>query len=194
MLPDAMDQGGAGGRRLDGPAVLGGGLVLLGVLGLVIEYLPVPGLDLSHYGWPFLIILGGLLLIAFAAAVEGTSGLAVPGGIVLMAGLVLAVQNVFDAFQTWAYAWALVAPGGVGVGIITQGWIRGSRATVRAGLRVLWSGIVLFIVFGLFFEGVIHLSNWDLGIFGKILVPLLLILLGVWLLFRRMLPRGPAEK
>lgn len=180
--------GAGGGRRFDGPLILGGGLVLLGVLGLLIEYVPIPGVDLGHYGWPFLIVVGGLLFMAFGAAVEGASGLAVPGGIVLMAGVVLAVQNFFDAFETWAYAWALVAPGGVGVGLIVQGWIRRSRGEVRAGLRVLWVGVILFLVFGLFFEGVIHLSNWDLGIFGKLLVPVALILLGAWLLVRRLLP------
>jgi hypothetical protein len=193
MLPCAMDQGAGGRRRLDGPVVLGGGLVLLGLLGLFIEYVPLPGVDLGHYGWPFLIVLGGLLFMAFGAAVEGGSGLAVPGGIILMAGVVLAVQNFLDAFQTWAYAWALVAPGGVGLGIIVQGWIRHSRTLVRAGLRVMWAGIVLFIVFALFFEGIIHLSNWDLGVFGKLLVPLVLILLGVGLLVRRLLP-APAQR
>lgn len=185
MLPEAMEQG---RRRLDGPLVLGAGLVLIGALGLIVEYVPVPGLDLARYGWPFLIILSGLLFLAFAVAVEGTSGLAIPGGLVLMAGVVLAVQNFFDAFQTWAYAWTLVVPGGVGVGIVVQGWIRHSQAEVRAGVRVAWTGVVLFVVFAIFFEGVIHLSHLDLGIFGKILVPLLLILLGIWLLIRRTLP------
>ncbi len=179
---------GRGTRRLDGATVFGAGLVLLGVLALVVEYVPIPGLDLGHYGWPFLVVIAGLLFIAFAVTVAGASGLAVPGAIILMVGAVLAVQDLFDAFETWAYAWALVAPGGVGIGIALQGWIRRSRTEIRAGLRVLWAGVLLFVVFGIFFEGVIHLSHWDLGIYGRLLLPALLILLGVWLLVRRLLP------
>lgn len=173
-------------RRVDPGAAAGAALVLLGVLALVVEYVPVPGFDLGHYGWPLIIVVAGLLAIGFGAAVDGASGLAVPGGIVLMTGLVLTVQNTFDAFQTWAYAWALVAPGGVGVGIMAQGWIRRSRAQVRAGTRALWTGVLLFVVLGAFFEGVVHLSHWNLGPYGKLVVPVVLILAGVLLLSRRL--------
>ena len=177
-------------RRIEPGTAAGAALVLLGIFALAVEYLPVPGFDLGHYGWPLIVVVGGLLLIGFGAAVAGASGLAVPGGIVLMTGLVLTAQNALDAFQTWAYAWALVAPGGVGVGLIAQGWIRRSRVQVRAGARTLWTGLLLFVVLGAFFEGVVHLSHLDLGIYGKLVLPVALIVGGVLLIGRRLAPRA----
>jgi len=56
----------------------------------------------------------------------------IPGSIITIAGLVLAVQNTFDLFATWAYAWALVAPGGVGLGIAED---RGDVGVRPADLR-----------------------------------------------------------
>jgi hypothetical protein len=71
-----------------------------------------------------------------------------------MVGLVLAVQNATDLYATWAYAWALVAPGGVGVGLVAYGFLSGQREVLRAGLPILGVGVALFLGFGLFFEGV----------------------------------------
>ena len=41
--------------------------------------------------------------------------------LVALVGVVLAVQETYGLYQTWAYAWALVAPGGVGVGLTIYG-------------------------------------------------------------------------
>jgi hypothetical protein len=172
-------------RRADGRTLLGLCLVVLGAVALVLQFIQPPAFDVWHYTWPVFVILAGVALLLIAVITERVSGLAIPGSIVLVTGLVLAVQNTFDAFQTWAYAWPLVAPGGVGAGLVAQGWVRRSRAQIRAGLRVALIGFWLFIAFGLFFEGVIHLSGWSLGPFGRALLPALLILAGVWLLVDR---------
>jgi hypothetical protein len=76
-----------------------------------------------------------------------------------MTGLVLAFQNATDSYQTWAYAWALVAPGGVGVGLVIYGLLAGERDSLRAGVPVLISGLGLFLGFGFFFEGILGLSG-----------------------------------
>jgi len=58
--------------------------------------------------------------------------MAAVGGILTMVGVVLAVQEAYDLYQTWAYAWALVAPGGVGLGLTIYGLFTGRRDDLRA--------------------------------------------------------------
>jgi len=145
-----------GGRR--GSIVLGAILVVVGLLALLGRELDV---DLVSIGWPVFVLLPGVLLLAGSLFVGGRPGigLAIPGGIVTMTGLVLAFQNATDSYQTWAYAWALVAPGGVGVGLVIYGVLAGERDSLRAGVPVLISGLGLFLGFGFFFEGIVGLSG-----------------------------------
>ena len=141
-----------------GMLVLGGLLVVVGVLALAGRGL---GVDAFGLGWPLFVIVPGLLLFALAVTARGPAGaaLAVPAGIVTMVGIVLAVQNATDLWATWAYAWALVAPGGVGVGLLAYGVVTGQREIARAGLPILGVGLALFLGFGLFFEGVLGLNG-----------------------------------
>jgi len=141
-----------------GMIVLGGLLVVVGILALAGRAL---GYDAFGLGWPLFVIAPGLLLFALAVSAHGTAGsaIAVPAGIVTMVGIVLAVQNATGLWATWAYAWALVAPGGVGIGLLAYGLVTGQRESVRAGLPILGVGLGLFLGFGLFFEGVLGLNG-----------------------------------
>jgi hypothetical protein len=172
-------------RRLDARAGVGIALVALGVAALVAQFVPLPAFDFGRYVWPIFVILPGVTFLAVGLAVEGVSGFVIAGAVITVTGLVLAVQNTFDVWATWAYAWALIAPGAVGAGILLQGWVRHSRALRAIGRRLLWSGLGLFVVLGAFFEGVLHISGVDLGPVGKVLLPAVLILAGVGLLVRR---------
>ncbi len=177
-------------RRAGGSLILGVLLVLVGAAYLVAQFVPRPfvELDLGHYGWPLFVILPGLVLLAVGVTNRAVSGLCIPGAIVTVAGVVLAVQNTFDLFATWAYAWALVAPGGVGLGLFLQGITTGQPALRAAGLRTMGIGAAIFLIGAAFFEGVIHVSGKELGFIGQLLLPLLLIVVGAWLLVRRALP------
>src|SRR3954468_14916329 len=95
-----------------GTVLLGLALVLLGGLALAGRLLDV---DLLSLGWPIFVLAPGIVLFAAGVAVGGKGGLglAIPGGIVSMAGAVLTFQSATGLWSTWAYAWALVAPGGV---------------------------------------------------------------------------------
>jgi hypothetical protein len=140
----------------------------------------VVGFDLGHYGWPLFVIVPGLLLFVAALAtadVRAGTGLATAGGITTMVGLVLAVQNATGLWATWAYAWALVGPGGTGVGLLVYGLLRGQRDLVTAGARTLGVALVLFAGFGLFFEGVIGLSGEPFLLNSQVL-PVVLIAAG----------------
>jgi hypothetical protein len=141
-----------------GMLALGGLLLVLGVVALAARSLDIDALEL---GWPIFVIVPGLVLFAVAVSVGGPAGsaMAVPAGILTMVGLVLTVQNATDLWATWAYAWALVAPGGVGVGLTAYGIVTGQRDFVRAGLPIFGVGLALFLGFGLFFEGVLGLNG-----------------------------------
>lgn len=141
-----------------GMLVLGALLLFIGALALVGRGV---GVDVFDLGWPLFVVLPGLALFALAVSVGGAPGaaIAVPAGIVTMVGVVLAVQNATDLWATWAYAWALVAPGGVGVGLLAYGSVTGQPDFVRAGLPIFGVGLALFLGFGLFFEGVLGLNG-----------------------------------
>ena len=160
-----------------GGVIFGGILIVLGVLFLAERAF---GVELGRFGWPLFVIVPGVLLMAASLTVRGRegSGLAVAGAITTVVGLVLAVQNATGLWATWAYAWALVGPGATGLGLIFYGLIRRQRDLTSAGLRSLGSGLALFAVFGLFFEGIIGLSG-EPFLLGSDALPVALIALGV---------------
>lgn len=141
-----------------GTLVFGAALILIGGIALLGQAV---SFDVLGTGWPLLIVIPGILLFAGAVAVGGKAGvaLAIPGSILAMVGLILAVQSATGLWATWAYAWALVAPGGVGIGLVLYGLVTGQREFVRAGTPVLMISLGLFFGFGLFFEGVLGLSG-----------------------------------
>jgi hypothetical protein len=158
----------AGGQAL----VMGIVLILTGVVYLAIELVPrLRDLDVARYGWPLFIIVPGLALIGVAGALPDASGLCVPGAVVVMAGLILFWQNVFDLFATTTYTWALVVPGGVGLGLWLQGMVDGSQPLRVTGARTLGTGFVTFLLCALLFES-LHVS-------GAVFPGLIRLLLGV---------------
>ena len=136
------------------------GLLLI-VVGLAFLIGRQVGVRWDDVGWPLFIIVPGLVLFVLALAVGGRagSGFAVPAGIVTMVGVVLAVQNATDLWETWAYAWALVAPGGVGLGLLLYGLLTRQPDVATGGGWALLVGLGLFLGFGFFFESVIGLSG-----------------------------------
>lgn len=133
-------------------------LIVVGAAFLVGRQL---GIDWGDVGWPLFIIVPGLVLFVLALGVGGRagSGFAVPAGIVTMTGVVLAVQNATGLWETWAYAWALVAPGGVGIGLLLYGLFTRQPDIATGGGWALLVGLGLFLGFGFFFESVVGLSG-----------------------------------
>jgi hypothetical protein len=179
-------------RRAGGSLILGLLLIVVGAAYLIGQYAPRPfaDIDVGHYGWPLFVIVPGIVMLAAGISNRASSGLCIPGAIVTVAGVVLAIQNAFDLFATWAYAWALVAPGGAGLGVFIQGIVTGQAGQRAAGLRTMGIGVTIFLVGAAFFEGVIHISGREFGVVGQLLLPALLIVVGLWLLVRRALPAG----
>jgi hypothetical protein len=173
-----------------GSIVLGIVLIVLGGLFLLER---ISGFELGRFGWPLFVIIPGVLLLIAGVATSGSegSGLAIAGGITTVVGSILAVQNATGLWATWAYAWALVGPGGTGVGLLAYGLVRRRPEHVANGLRALGTGLALFAAFGLFFEGVIGLSG-DPFLRDSDVLPVVLIGVGVLIVALSLVRRRPA--
>jgi len=128
--------------------------------------------------WPFAVIgFGALFFVAMFAGGTGTAAFAIPGSIVSGIGLILLFQNITHHWESMSYFWTLIILF-VGLGIYLMGWYGGDETQKHSGLRVMKIGFILFIIFGAFFEMIF-------SSFSNILFPLLLILLGAYLVVRR---------
>jgi hypothetical protein len=179
-----------GGRRwLGWETALGGLLLLLGIVVLVGQVVEV---ELGEVGWPVFVIVPGLGLVGLGLASPGRLGevLAMVGGVVTMAGLVLGVQNATDRFDTWAYAWALVTLVGAGVGRWLVGVVRGRGELAASGGWLIAAGLVVFVVFAVVFEVLVGIGGGGGalgGAAGRYILAALLIGAGLVLVGRRLL-------
>jgi len=175
-------------------ASIGLGILLL-ILGGVAFATQVLQVTISFGSWPLYVIVPGLILLVVGLAIgqEPGLGLAIAGSIVTTTGLVLLYQDATGQWASWTYAWALVAPGSVGVGMLLSGIVSGRQDWIANGARVFATGIVLFLVFLVFFEGVIGISGERLAILSDGVVPVLFIVLGIVLVARSLLGRRRAS-
>jgi hypothetical protein len=172
-------------------AALGGILILLGILFLVGRFVTTLfNFDVGHYAWPFFIIFPGVSLFLASFILEQRAGipLAMFGGMVTMTGVILFCQNIFDLYASWAYVWALIAPTSMGMAKLVYGALRGMGDEVRCGLRLSAIGFAMFLMGFFFFELVIGINGFNLGV-SWLCWPALLIGLGVVLLLTNLLPR-----
>jgi hypothetical protein len=171
--------------------LVGAILILLGIAFLMTRFLiSIFDFDLGHYAWPLFIIVPGVLMFLSAFLLERQAGsiLAMFGGMVSMTGLVLTVQNLFDLYSTWAYAWALIAPTSMGLTKMVYGVLRGWGEEARMGLTLTGIGAVIFVVAGAFFELVIGLNGFPVHV-SWLCWPSLLIGGGILTLIINLIPR-----
>lgn len=171
-----------------GALAVGVVLVVIGLAFLAFEQFKF---DFGRYGWPVYVIAPGvvLLLIGLAIPHEGGLGAAIPGGIITTVGLLLAYQEAAGAYASWAYAWALVAPGSVGLTLTLYGLLHRRMDLLDAGLRTMAVGLGLFVGFGLFFENVIGLDEGGSTTAIRSALPMLAVGLGVIIVIRNLLPQ-----
>lgn len=162
-------------RSNAGTLIAGAILILFGLLALAANIF-----DFIDWGaiWPVAIIgFGALFFFAMIAGGKQTAGFAIPGSIISGIGLVLLFQSLTDHWESMSYFWTLIILF-VGVGIYIMGLYGGDENQKSSGLRVMKVGFVLFIIFGAFFEMIF--SSFD-----NVLFPILLILLGGYLVLSR---------
>jgi len=128
--------------------------------------------------WPFLIIgLGLLFFVAMFAGGRQVAGFAIPGSIVGGIGLVLLYQNLTHHWESMSYFWTFIIFF-VGAGIYIMGWYGGDANQKKSGAGVMKVGLIMFVIFGAFFELIF-------SSFNNLVFPILLILLGAYLILNR---------
>jgi hypothetical protein len=176
------------GRRGGSSTAIGIVLIVIGIFALLVV---MSGVDLSESGWPLFIIIPGITLMVIGFITLGAVA-TIPGGIVTMLGVVLAYSNSSGHWAIWAYAWSLVVPFGLGLGMYLQGLRDRDQPALRTARTLLFVGLMIFLIGFVLFESIMGVSGRDtFGPFGKAALPVLLILVGVILLVRS-IQRGRA--
>jgi hypothetical protein len=169
------DRGGS-----QGTVVLGAALIVLGLVFFAGQAL---NMDIGEVAWPFYVIAPGLALATLGLTQRGGAGLTIAGSVVTMIGLVLLYQNATDRFESWAYAWALVGPGGSGIGMLLYVTRSGDRKMARDGFWTILAALGIFAVGLVFFEGIIGISGERLPLPNWVL-PVAVILIGALVVLR----------
>lgn len=169
-------------ERSNGPLVAGTLLIAFGLLALASQLFR--NIVNWSYIWPLTVVLMGALFFAgMFAGGRSVSGLAIPGSIISGIGLMLLYQNLTSHWESWAYSWALIILF-VGVGIYIAGAYGRNEGQKQAGGKLVRLGFVLFVIFGAFFEMLFSMDR--LSGFHGLLFPALLIVLGIYLIVRRL--------
>ena len=154
------------------------GLILLIIGGWLLVSRQVPELQAwmeNNFTWPMWTIGAGLIVL-FIGLFTNAPGMAVPAAIISGIGGILYYQNATGDYASWSYMWTLI-PGFVGVGSILAGLLgEHTRRNLNSGLRLIVTSTVLFLIFATFFGG--------LSILGEYGLPIVLILLGLYVLVR----------
>jgi len=169
----------AGPRRAGSSVALGVVLVVLGAFALIVQF---TGFDAGG-SWPLFVVIPGLTLLVIGFVSLGTGAL-IPGAILTVIGLILAYMNATQDWPAWAFAWPLVAPGGVGLGIWLQGMRTNDAHLLRQGRVLMFVAFLIFMVGFVIFGTIFKISEVDYGWFGKAALPGLLIVVGILLLAR----------
>jgi len=153
-------------------------LILVGLFFLLLPWFPNLAESINiELVWPLIIVgVGGLFLLG---ALLGAPDLAIPGSVIAGIGLMLYYQNANDAWETWAYSWALI-PGFVGVGIAIQQTLKGRPQNgIREGGRLIIISLTMFLIFGSLIGGLLNfVTVAALALIGAGLWQLMKVLVG----------------
>src|SRR5712692_1477866 len=170
---------GSATRRAGSSVAFGVVLVVLGLFALLIQF---TGFDAGE-SWPLFVVIPGLTLLVVGYISLGTGAL-IPGAILTVIGLILAYQSSTGDWPSWAFAWPLVAPGGVGLGLFLQGIRNRDSHLLRQGRVLMFVAAIIFMIGFVIFATIFRISDMDYGWFGKAALPALLIVVGLVLLAR----------
>jgi hypothetical protein len=158
------------------PNVLGAIALAAGLLLLVRQ---TAGVNFWSFAWALYWIVPGLACASVAALLgRRAAWLAIPGYALLATGLLLFSTGLTNLWASWAYAWTLVAPGSVGIGLVFYGGLAGAPIARRTGRRLAGLGAALFLAGALVGELLLDLSGQGVGAVVALLGPALLLVVG----------------
>ncbi len=168
-------------HRSNNGGLIGGGILIgLGLLFLAGQFVSFAAWSNL---WPLIVIgIGAVFFVGMLVGGKSAAPLAIPGTIVSVIGLLLLFQNFTGHWESWSYAWTIIITA-VGLGLFIAGVWSDNPHQRQSGLRVAGIGFVMFVMFGAFFE--IILAGWGGSRVQQFVFPALLILLGLFLVFRR---------
>ena len=171
---------------LHGHMLLGAGLLILGIVLLVGELL---GFRFESITWPFIFIIPGgvIFLSAISTKDSHAEGLAILGSMMMALGLIFLLQQLFDMWASWAYAWALLAPTSIGVAQVIYGKRQNRASIVKNGKGLIEAGLTMFFIFFVFFELILNISSKNLVPAGLPAFPVALIVVGIFVILRAVL-------
>jgi peptidoglycan/LPS O-acetylase OafA/YrhL len=141
-------------------------------------------LGIDQISWPLFIIVPGLILLMMSlSSKNGNTAITVVGTMATITGLLLAYQNTFHHYESWAYGWALVSPLGLGLGQILHGRSHDNPALIETGRRMVAIGAALFVAGAVFFELIINISGRGISHFFSSDYAFSTILIGAGVVF-----------
>ncbi len=169
-------------------ALIGGSvLIAIGILSLFGQIFT--SFNFWSFIWPFFIIgVGAMFYVGMFAGGKSVSGLAIPATIITTIGLILFYQNITGHWESWSYAWTVIILA-VGLGIYIMGTFGGDEGQQSSGKNLMKVGAILFIVFGGFFEMIFSIGSRS--VLRQSIFPILLILLGLYLVYSRLTKKDP---
>jgi predicted transporter len=138
-------------------------------------------IGIGRYIWPFFILIPGavLLVLSNQKTIKHGEPLVILGSIFSMLGLLFLYQTITNHWVSWAYAWALISPTSFGLGLWWYGNQNNRENLVKTGKQLAKIGAIIFVAGAAFFEIILGLSKY-----GRIVTPVLLIGVGVYLLYQ----------
>jgi hypothetical protein len=172
-------------RRNISGAFFGLLLIGLGIIFLAGQFIDV---RIGAFLWPFVVIaFGGMFFVGMLLGGPSAGGLAIPGSIIAMIGLILLGHNTFGHWEGWSYDWTLILIA-VGIGLVIRGYWSHMESSRSAGWNLIKIGAIFFVLFGAFFELVIGFG--DRTLLNRAFWPLALIGVGAYLLISRMFKKS----
>jgi hypothetical protein len=162
-----------------GVITLGVILVLAGAAALVLQAAGIDLLDaIEDNGWPLFVIVPGVGLLALSLLPQPPRGLgfAIAGMIVLTVGGILLYQQLSDHWESWSYAWTLVALVAPGIALLVYGGVFRLGRLVRVGAVLAAVGVVAFLAGMWFYETLFDTGTLPIDLAP--LWPLVLVVVG----------------
>ncbi len=158
-------------RNISG-IIIGTVLILVGIFAFLGRFFVFADMGIL---WPLIVVaVGAAFFAAMVLGGKSLGGLAVPGSILVVIGLILFFMNLTNTWEAWSYCWALIVFAS-GLGVWINGLWSGNPELRQRGFATVRTGLLLFIIFGVIMEFIFSLSgqaHWGTLILWAILVSL----------------------